>query len=77
MLLVFTVNIFNAGVRPLLHAAGGLVHSSDNPFDFHNKIWLLLAMFLKYLKTGWNTKYVSWNIYRFAEIIKNIICHHL
>ena len=34
---------------------GTLIFSSDNSYDFHDEIWWLLAIFLKYLETGWNT----------------------
>ena len=46
----------NEGLRILLFVVGGLILSSDNPLDFHDKILLLLAVaVLKYLCIGWNT----------------------
>ena len=54
---------FNTETIVLLDAAGGLVLSSDNPFDFHAEIWSLLAIF--------------WNIYRLIETVNNFACHHL
>ena len=47
---------FTDDLRILLDVAGALILSSDNPFDFHAEILLLLEAFLKYLKTGWNIK---------------------
>ena len=47
----------NEGLSILLDVTGGLIFSSDNPFDFHDKILLSLALtVLKYLLTLWNTK---------------------
>ena len=36
----------------------GLMLSSDNPLDFHSEMYLVLAIILKYLCTGWNIKYL-------------------
>ena len=40
----------------LYDVVGGLIVSSDNPVDFHDKIWSELPTLLKYLYIGWNTK---------------------
>ena len=41
----------------LVDVEGGVILSSDNPLDFHDKIWLLVLLtLLKYLCVGWNTK---------------------
>ena len=46
----------NEGLRILLDVVGGLILSSDNPLDFHDKIILGLSLaVLKYLCIGWNT----------------------
>ena len=37
----------------LLDVAGGLMSSSHNLLDFHDKIWSVLLIFLKYLYIGW------------------------
>ena len=34
---------------------GGLIVSADNPLDFHDEIYNVLAISLKYLFIGWNT----------------------
>ena len=42
---------FIAGARLLLNAAGGLILSSDNPFDFHTEISSTLPFFKYQTKT--------------------------
>ena len=54
--LFHTRQNYDDGARLLSDVAGGLVLSSDNPLDFHDEIWSLLLIFLKYLYIGWNTK---------------------
>ena len=44
------------GARLLLFIVGDLITASDNPLDFHDKILLLLEIFLKYLFVGLNTQ---------------------
>ena len=47
---------YNEGLRNLLDVLGGLILSSDNPLDFHDKIILGLSLaVLKYLCICWNT----------------------
>ena len=43
---------FHAVARLFIDARGGLILSSDIPFDLHAKIWLVLGILLKYLQTG-------------------------
>ena len=53
----------NEGLNILLDVRGGLILSSDNPFDFHDKILLSFALaLLKYL---------------LSEILNKFECHHL
>ena len=47
----------------MLDAAGSLILSSDNSFDFHAEIWSLLVYF--------------WNINRLIEILNDFVCHYL
>ena len=46
---IVTLKLFIPGLRPLLDVDGGLILSSDDPFDFHAEIYLLLPVFLKNL----------------------------
>ena len=39
-------------VRLLLDVTGGLIVSSDSPLDFHDEIYHLLAITLRYLFIG-------------------------
>ena len=39
---------------------------SDNSFDFHSEIWLLLASF-----------FFGWNVYELSEELNNFACRHL
>ena len=32
------------------------LEENDNPLDFHDEIWSVLSIFLKYLYIDWNTK---------------------
>lgn len=42
---IFSIIQFNPEVRLLLDAEGGLILSSDNPFNFHTEISSLLTIF--------------------------------
>ena len=44
------------GARLLSDVAGGVILPADNPLDFHDEIYCVLAITLKYLFIGWNTK---------------------
>ena len=44
------------GERLLLDAVGGLILSSDNPLDFHDETYIVLAINLIYLCIDWNIK---------------------
>ena len=47
---------FNKRVGLWLDAEGGLIISSEKPFDFCAEMLLLVAIFWKYQRIGWNTK---------------------
>ena len=40
----------------VLDVVGCSILSSDNPFDFHDEIPLLLPVYLKHLEIGWKGK---------------------
>ena len=44
------------GLRLLLDVTGGSIVSSDSPLDSHDKTYNVLALCLKYIFIGWNTK---------------------
>ena len=44
------------GLRLLLDVTGGLLVLPDSPLDSHDKTYNVLALCLKYLFIGWNTK---------------------
>ena len=54
--LFHTRQNYDDGARLLSDVAGGLVLSSDNPLDFHDEIWSLLLIFVRYLYIGWKSK---------------------
>ena len=43
-------------MRLLSDVTGGIIVLSNSPLDFHGEIYNLLAITLKYLFIGWNTK---------------------
>ena len=51
--LILVTAKFNVGLTILFDVVGGLILSSDNPLDFHDKTFLLPALnVLKYLYIG-------------------------
>ena len=54
---IFLLIYSSFGAKMLLFIVGDLITSSNNPLDFHDKILLVLAIFLKYLlNIGLNIK---------------------